>query len=306
MKTPAILLAAAAVAGATSAALTLVLSPPRARGPAPAPGPVEPDGLTALARELDALRRSSEEQARELEELRLAATRPASAARVPLDEIDKAVRRHLAGLDVPPVPGSAGAAQAGTAAVPPLPSGDELFARLLEADLDDGAVQLLWQEVRDAGRTDEVLALFEARADAAPNDPDLRVDLGEAYLQKIQEVGSGPLAGVYATKADQAFDRALELDPGHWNARFDKAIALSFWPPVFGKQTAAIQQFEILVEKQRALGAEPRFAATHLLLGNMYQQIGEAEKARAAWRLGLELFPEDEDLRAQLARADGG
>ena len=42
------------------------------------------------------------------------------------------------------------------------------------------------------------------------------------------------------------------------------------------------------------------------MLGNMYQQTGQMDKAVAAWQLGLQLFPNSADLAAQLALATGG
>ena len=163
----------------------------------------------------------------------------------------------------------------------------------------------LWKEIVEKGLDDEVIALFEAAAEANPNDPEPQLALGEAYLGLTQEAGASPLAGKYATLADEALDRALEADPQHWDARFTKATALSFWPPVFGKQAAAIQQFETLVSQQAGMAPTSRHADTHLLLGNMYQQTGQMDKAIAAWQQGLELFPDHGDLAAQIALATG-
>ncbi|MBM3977488.1 MAG: hypothetical protein FJ299_10920 [Planctomycetes bacterium] len=160
-----------------------------------------------------------------------------------------------------------------------------------ETDRDE-----LWQKIREAGKLDEAVAWFEQRAAQSPNDPDLQVELGTAYVQKILEAGSGPLAGKWAMKADGAWDRALELDDHHWEARFRKAIGLSFWPPIFGKQGQAISHFETLVAQQEQGGLQPHFVETYKMLGNMYVQAGKAEQATAMWKKGLALFPNDPDL----------
>jgi tetratricopeptide (TPR) repeat protein len=179
-------------------------------------------------------------------------------------------------------------------------SARDLVAQLLDPELDGLAEEELWQRLREEKRLDEVIAAFEERAAANPDDPGAQVELGGAYLEKIQEVAGGPLAGVWATKADNAFDRALELDPEHWEGRFHKAVALSFWPPVFGKQNEAIHHFEVLVSQQAGRGNQKSFAQTHLLLGNLYQQMGATDKALAAWEHGLSIFPDDEELRNQI------
>ena len=89
------------------------------------------------------------------------------------------------------------------------------------------------------------------------------------------------------------------------DARFSKAISLSFWPPVFGKQTEAINNFEILAAQQAQQPQEPKFAQTWLLLGNVYQQIGKSEQALAAWQKGLSIFPDNAQLLQQIANAQG-
>lgn len=253
---------------------------------------VAPTKLAQFGKELDALRQSQSELAELVK--RLDSREAAQANRISRGEIDAAVRRFLS---------TAESAAQPTAAAEPTEApatGKDLLEELLALE-DQAEIHAFWQKLREDGRIDEVIAAFEARAGADPTNPEVQLQLGQAYLQKIQDVGNGPLAGALATKADQAFDAALAADPQHWDARFHKAIALSFWPPVFGKQNAAISQFEQLAAQQALLPVSPEHAQTHLLLGNMYQQIGASEKAIAAWKAGLVLFPDNADLAAQLA-----
>ena len=287
---------------AVSAATSLLLRP--AGRPVHAITEADADELAHRCERLEAsqakLTRSVDELAGILAETRLANPREAVSEEGGLiddSKIDQAVARWFAS--------HAGAAE--VTAVDPghVESAQELLERLLDPSFGGLAKEELWQRLREEKRLDEVVTAFEEYAAAHPEDPGAQVELGAAYLEKIQEVGAGPLAGVWATKADQAFDRALQLDPEHWEGRFSKAVALSFWPPVFGKQSEAIHHFEILVEQQARRGNQNGFAQTHLLLGNLYQQIGEADKAMAAWEHGLSIFPDDHALLAQieLARA---
>jgi tetratricopeptide (TPR) repeat protein len=162
---------------------------------------------------------------------------------------------------------------------------------------------LMFEELRDAGRIDEFLAWIEDMAAKDPQDPQLQVALGVAYLQKLFDAGATPEAGQLATQADQAFDRALELDPNNWDARFTKAVALSNWPAFLGKQPEAISQFETLIAQQELAAPSPGHARTYLYLGNMYVQTGEKAKAIEVWRNGLARYPDDADLREQLRLA---
>ena len=82
-------------------------------------------------------------------------------------------------------------------------------------------------------------------------------------------------------------------------------MSLSFWPPVFGKQTEAIKHFEILVAQQANQPTRAGYAETHVLLGNLYQQIGDKQKAISTWKTGLGLFPDNPELAQQIANATG-
>ena len=278
------------VAGAVGAGVALSLG---ARAAPPVPVRAAEPGTAELARELARLGASQSELAARLDELRL---EPRASARLPAEDVGAAVERYLAARSAAPQESAPEA---------PVVDADarrveEAMARLLGGELDDDEVQVLWSELGKAGLSDELVAAFEARVERDPNDPDVRVELGQAYLQKIFEVGNGPMAGVWAMKADGAFDAALALDERHWDARFSKAISLSFWPPALGKQNAAIEQFELLLEQQAGDASEPHFAQTYLFLGNMYQQTGQAEKAQATWQQGLGLFPGNEALASQV------
>ncbi len=174
--------------------------------------------------------------------------------------------------------------------------------RLLAGDLDYEAEQAAWKEIADAGQLDELVARMEERAAARGNDPDAQTELGKAYLQKTFRAGGGPEAGLWATKADKAFDKALGVDDHHWESRFQKAVSLSFWPPMLGKQTDAVRQFETLVAQQEASGMKSKgYAETYLFLGNMHLQMGAKDKALGAWKQGYAQFPDNADLAKKLS-----
>jgi tetratricopeptide (TPR) repeat protein len=294
-----------AVAGAGAAVFVVAGS----ASPGPQNSGVEAAGPgDEIGRRVADLARQQERLQRSLEELRLElARRPdveGAEGRFPVGELDAAVERYLTRR------AQGGAAGDGLAADEPAAqplAGDareaaleQALAALRDPELDDVARQELWRELAAKGLTGDIVAEFERRAEEDPTNPERKVELGEIYLNKIFEVGNSPLAGVWATKADKAFDAALALDENHWKARFNKAVSLSFWPPVFGKQAEAISHFETLVAQQASTPSEPGFAQTHLLLGNMYQQQGDTEKAIAAWERGLRAFPDDESLRKQI------
>ena len=178
---------------------------------------------------------------------------------------------------------------------------DSALLKFLDPNLAYEDIEEVWKELAEAGLLEDAIAMLEDQAALYPENEDLQLQLGYAYLQPMSRGNvAGIEAGQWAMKADSTFDRILKANPENWDARFTKAISYSFWPPMFGKQQAAIDNFEILVSQQANQASDPKFAQTHLLLGNLYSQTGQADKAEEAWRNGLAQFPEDPGLREQL------
>ena len=311
MKPLPLLLSASALSAAVSLTTVLLASP--AANAAPEGGAVSavsPE-LTEMSARLDELlgeQRSLRDELSAMRDRAPLATR--DAGREEVGALDAAVQRwmdengeRLAAL-VGAVDGD------GVRVIPPAPPERIDFETAVAELSDPNAMfderQELWEKIRAAGQLDEFVAWFEERATNRPDDPEAQVALAQAYLQKVFEVGNSPAAGIWANKADKAYDQALASDPQHWEARFSKAVSLSHWPKVMGKQAEAINHFQVLVEQQELGGQlEPEYAQTYFLLGNLYQEQGDKEKALAIWEQGLGYFPNDESLSGQIAQLSG-
>lgn len=280
--------AAALVAGLVGFGSAFLSNP--ARGAAA--GRSDDAELARLRERLTALELAQDELARNLA---AAPTAPAPAAtREPALDLDRAIADFMAREAARTAEVERTALDLGLD-----PEVRALADRILLGQVRGLELEELWQRLREEKRIDAVLAEIERQAASAPNNPDLAAELGKAYIQKLFDAGVGPLAGVWGEKADKAFDRALELDPEHQGARFEKAIALSNWPAFLGKQGEAARQFELLREQQERSAPQAGHARTYFFLGNLYEQMGEGEKAAAVWARGLELFPDDAQLRAR-------
>jgi tetratricopeptide (TPR) repeat protein len=274
---------------------------------APAESAVLPE-LGALRLSLDAARSQLAELAAELERTAPGASPAANAPAGPSDEeLAAALARWREAH-----PAAEEARTAARRATTPRAPGDpdlatmpmaEIARELAKSGFGDNERQALFQKLRELGRIDEYLAEIEKLAAADPDNPDLQVALGHAYLQKLFGLGASPEVGAIAWKSDQAFDRALELDETNWSARFSKAVALSNWPAFLGRGSEAIEQFELLIEQQESQPSQPHFAYPYLFLGNMHQASGARPQAIATWKEGLARFPEDPGLLAALAAA---
>ncbi len=161
--------------------------------------------------------------------------------------------------------------------------------------------QQAWKQLREAGKLDQAIAELEQRTASDPRNADNPAALGHAYLQKCGTIQDLREQGILAMQADKQFDTALSLDSSNWEARFMKAVAMSYWPPNLGKSDEVIQHFQTLIQQQEAQAPQPQFADTYAWLGDQYQKAGHADDARAVWQRGAALFPADEKLQTKLA-----
>ncbi len=158
-----------------------------------------------------------------------------------------------------------------------------------------------WKQLRDAGKLDQAIAELEQRTADNPRSAEYPAALGQAYLQKCGTIKDLREQGILAMQADKVFDTALSLDPVNWEARFTKAVAMSYWPPMLNKGEEVVQHFQTLIQQQEAQAPQPQFAATYAWLGDQYQKSGRNDDARAVWQRGAALFPADDKLRSKLS-----
>jgi hypothetical protein len=160
-----------------------------------------------------------------------------------------------------------------------------------------------WKELRESGGLDQAITELEGRVTGNNACADCAAVLGHAYLQKCGTISDVREQGILAMQADKLFDIALSLDPANWEARFTKAVALSYWPATMNKGEEVIQHFTTLIQQQETQAAQPQFAETYAWLGDQYQKAGRPEDARAVWERGAALFPNDPKLRNKTANS---
>ena len=163
--------------------------------------------------------------------------------------------------------------------------------------------QEAWKQLREAGKLDQAIVELEQRTANDPRSAEAPAALGHAYLQKCGAIKDLREQGILAMQADKMFDTALSLDSFNWEARFMKAVAMSYWPPNLNKGEEVIQNFQTLIQQQEAQASQSQFADTYAWLGDQYQKAGRAEDAKAVWQRGATFFPADEKLRTKLASA---
>ena len=159
--------------------------------------------------------------------------------------------------------------------------------------------QALWQQLREAGKLDLVIAALKQGAADNPSVLNYPLALGEAYINKIPTARNFNETSILGLEADRSFDSALSLDPSNWEAQFFKAAALARWPAELNRGPEAIQRLSDLIDQQDKLQSRPEFAQSYIVLGNQFQQTGQPDKAQATWLLGLQKFPNDSSLQSK-------
>jgi len=160
--------------------------------------------------------------------------------------------------------------------------------------------QAALEELRKSGKLDLAISELEKRVAEDPRSAECPAALGRAYLQKCGTIQDVREQGILAMKADQAFDAALNLDANNWEARFTKAVAMSYWPTQMNRGLEVMQHFVTLIEQQEVQSPQPQYAQTYVWLGKEYEKYGHAAEAREIWQRGAALYPNDQELRSKL------
>lgn len=173
--------------------------------------------------------------------------------------------------------------------------------QLISNQTDFHQKYITWIKLRDEGRLPQVITELEQRATNNPTSAAYPAALGQAYIHQISATKDTRQYAVLGLKADQSFDAALEIDPANWDARFFKALAMSYWPAEMNKGDDVIKRFTQLIEDQEAQTAQPHFAQSYVWLGEQYLKSGRADYADQVWRRGAVLFPSEPMIQQRLA-----
>jgi len=150
-------------------------------------------------------------------------------------------------------------------------------------------------------KIDETIKGLLAAVKEDPGNAELQTALASAYTAKTAfGTNLGPAQGIVFMKALAAYDKALQINPDHWTARFGKAYDTSMAPEFVGLRPQAIRQFEALVERQESRTPQKEFAQTYLRLGTLYKDAGNADNARTMWKRGIEQYPDNQAIRDAL------
>ncbi|MGD0814424.1 MAG: hypothetical protein ABSA83_12530 [Verrucomicrobiota bacterium] len=161
--------------------------------------------------------------------------------------------------------------------------------------------QAIWKQLANSGRLADAAAELEKLMAADPNNAMYPAELGQAYLKLCATTTDVRAQAIWAMNADVDFDTALSLDPSNWEARFTKAVAMTYWPENLNKGPEVVDQFNTLIAQQEQQPPQPQYAAAYEWLGKQYQKTGQSAAAQQVWQRGAALYPDNQSLQNLLA-----
>ncbi|MBX3395641.1 MAG: VCBS repeat-containing protein [Phycisphaerae bacterium] len=162
----------------------------------------------------------------------------------------------------------------------------------------------------EAGKHDRAIEFLKRLVQSGAGEPAARIHLACAYVDKIRTCGGIAAIvskGTLARKALDQLDEASKAKPDLWEIYYCRAQNHLHWPRSLLHSKDAISDFRRCIELQRRSGDEsmtPYFVRTYVGLGDAYVKDKDYAAARAAWREGLDRFPEDSDIKARLSLTD--
>jgi tetratricopeptide (TPR) repeat protein len=153
-----------------------------------------------------------------------------------------------------------------------------------------------------AGEYDRSIAFFERLAERHPDSVAVRLNWGYAYVDKIPAAGSVTQV-ILANNALTRFTEAIDREET-WLGRYTRGNSYVYWPPIFGRTQLGIADLERAVAM--AEEGEPRsyHAHAYAALGDGWWRLDDRERAREAWRRGLERIPGAAGLAERVALDD--
>jgi tetratricopeptide (TPR) repeat protein len=177
-----------------------------------------------------------------------------------------------------------------------------LFEAALAADPDDlKSANEYRRAVIRTGEYDRAIAFFGRLTAQHPQAAYAWLNYGYTYVDKIPAAGSVTQV-ILANNALTNFSKSIELKKT-WIALFTRGNSYLYWPKIFGRAPLGVADLEAAVAISQK---EPKqlsvYVRAWVALGDAYWKTGQPEKAKSTWRQALQLFPNNPELKARLAR----
>lgn len=150
---------------------------------------------------------------------------------------------------------------------------------------------------------DRAIAFFKKLVTDHPEASNAWLNYGFIHVDKIPVEGAITQV-ILANTSLGYFTKALELEET-WLGYYSRGHAYLFWPPIFGFTPKGIADLERAIEISQKDGRKrPYYARAWAALGDGQWRLDDLQKAREIWKKGLEIYPDDPELKARLDAKD--
>ncbi|PID27342.1 MAG: hypothetical protein CR982_06220 [Candidatus Cloacimonadota bacterium] len=144
---------------------------------------------------------------------------------------------------------------------------------------------------------DEAIDLFNDGIDLYENYVENHFWRGKAYLELLKDA-SFMSKGYYGSKTFDSFEKAVEIDPNHIDARLNLATCYKKAPAIGGGSIPKAKKHYLA-----AIKINDKIAFAHFMLGEIYEKEDENYKlAKESYEKALKLEPENIKFKEAVAR----
>ncbi len=154
------------------------------------------------------------------------------------------------------------------------------------------------QAVIEAGEYDRCLAFLEKLVADHPEAASAWMNLGFAHVDKIPVEGAITQV-ILANTALTHFTAALEIEET-WLGHYTRGNSYLYWPAIFGRTQLGIDDLERAIEMAEKVKSRPYHGRAWAALGDGHWRLDDLEKAAEIYRKGLELYPENQELKERV------
>lgn len=151
-----------------------------------------------------------------------------------------------------------------------------------------------------AGQYDRGLEFFAKLVEEHPDAPNAFLNFGFAHVDRIPVEGAITQV-ILANSALGHFTTALELEET-WLGLYTRGNSYLFWPAIFGRAQLGVDDLLKAMEYTEKGELHKHYGRTYVALGDGYWRLEDVDKARQTWKKGLELFPDNPELKTRLTK----
>lgn len=156
------------------------------------------------------------------------------------------------------------------------------------------------QAVIQAKEYDRCLKFFEKLVADHPKSGNAYLNYGFAYVDKIPASGSITQV-ILANTALSYFTKSIELQPS-WIGLYTRGNSYLYWPKIFARAHLGVDDLEKCMTIQKADKQRKYFVRAYISLGDGYWKMEDTPKAKAVWKEGAKLYPDNAPLKARLSK----